>query len=182
MTHDYHPSISVVPLFELSDERGSMSKSSLCSGEGSVLKEIIISETRSAGTVRGLYFQTGTESEGKYIRILSGSATWFYVDLRNNEYFGRVFSLKLKPEQSVAFEIPPGFAHGMVSETNNVRILLGATESYSAEAGHYISFHDPMLIFQSSVLPFAEKAKPSPIQFEELEKLKDDGILPLHGI
>lgn len=174
-----HPSISEIKLYEVSDDRGNLSKSCFDSCAGIQLAEVIISETTEPYILRGLYFQKGDRSEGKFIRILSGVATWFCVDLRNNDYFGKVFALELDPDLGTSYTIPPGFAHGVLSRSGNVKLLLGATKAYDNEGGMYISFDDPMLDFQNLERPFGRSGTAKGIRVKLLSELLDIGIVPL---
>ena len=69
--------------------------------------------------IRGLHLQLNKQ-QGKYITILQGKVLDVALDLRKrSKTFGKVFKIVLSSENNTSVYIPPGFAHGFCSLSNN---------------------------------------------------------------
>ena len=69
--------------------------------------------------IRGLHLQLNKQ-QGKYITILQGKVLDVALDLRKrSKTFGKVFKIVLSSDNNTSVYIPPGFAHGFCSLSNN---------------------------------------------------------------
>lgn len=107
------------------------------------LGQVLISKTKKAKTVRGLHLQIGLSSEEKMIFPLSGEALWFSIDLRDGNDFKKIHKICLNSNHKNGYYIPAGFAHGMLSITNNVELLICASSGFDQSNGLNINIHDP---------------------------------------
>lgn len=105
-----------------------------------------LSQTRQRGTLRGLHFQTGDAADGKLIRCLRGRVFDVAVDLRpTSPTWGQWRSMELAAGQPCQVWIPPGFAHGFQTLSDDVELLYLHTAFHSPghEAG--LRYDDPRL-------------------------------------
>jgi len=97
----------------------------------------------SKGVLRGLHFQRGKHSQGKLVRVISGSVWDVAVDLRpDSETFKKWYGLELSVENAVMFYIPPGFGHGFVTLEDNTQFMYKCTEEYHKESDSGVRWND----------------------------------------
>ena len=98
------------------------------------------------GVIRGLHLQRPPYAQGKLVRVVHGAVLDVVVDLRKaSSTFGRHYSIELNDRNHRMLWIPPGFAHGFGSLTDDTVFLYKVTAYYhpASEAG--IRFDDPEL-------------------------------------
>lgn len=94
------------------------------------------------GVLRGLHFQKKF-SQGKLIRVISGSVLDIAVDLRReSETYGRYFKILLSSENKKLIYIPPGFAHGFLTLEDESEIEYKCTNYYAPEYDSGIVWND----------------------------------------
>lgn len=96
--------------------------------------------------VRGLHYQLAPHAQGKLVTVIQGEIYDVAVDIRTGsptygEWVGRV----LTAERRDALYIPPGFAHGYCSLTDQTDILYLNTAEYEPGAERGILWNDPAL-------------------------------------
>jgi dTDP-4-dehydrorhamnose 3,5-epimerase len=90
-----------------------------------------ISLNREAGTLRGLHFQKKPHQETKFVQCLRGAIFDVAVDLRRfSSTFGRWAGVTLRAEEPGGLYIPPGFAHGFLTLTNDSLVYYKITPAY----------------------------------------------------
>lgn len=98
------------------------------------------------GTLRGLHFQKGEDSQAKLVRCIRGAVLDVAVDLRRESpTFLKWFSVELSEENKKMFLIPRGFAHGFLSLTDNVEFTYKVDGFYKKEVEGAIRFDDPQI-------------------------------------
>ena len=104
-------------------------------------------ESRSnKGVLRGLHFQKPPVAQGKLVRVSRGAVLDVVVDIRKNSpTFGRHYSVELTDENKRQLWIPPGFAHGFVSLTDDTVFQYKCTDYYSPENEGAILWDDSEL-------------------------------------
>jgi len=133
------------------DDRGYMAKlfdDQICREAGIVRpwKQILRSHTVQANTVRGLYVQRAPYTEAKLVIPYAGSFFWVAVDLREGSAtFGQWDGTVLTAGSGTALYIERGFAHGFLSLSDNVDVLLAADNGHSDECSVGIAWNDPEL-------------------------------------
>lgn len=95
------------------------------------------------GILRGLYVQLSPYSEGKLLRVTKGEMLWVSVDLRkNSKTFGVWDSVILSDKTKNLLSTAPGFAHGCLSLTDGVDLIIKSDNYFSAEHGVGIIWND----------------------------------------
>lgn len=75
----------------------------------------------SRGVLRGLHYQK-PNSQGKLVRVISGSVFDVVVDLRKDSFtFGKYLGFELTAENFLQLWVPVGFAHGYLTLSDNTR-------------------------------------------------------------
>ena len=84
------------------------------------------------GTLRGMHYQMAPHQEAKLIRCATGAIYDVIVDLRKKPAtFKQWFGVELSGDNYKMLFIPEGFAHGLVTLTDNTQILYQMSEFYA---------------------------------------------------
>jgi dTDP-4-dehydrorhamnose 3,5-epimerase len=103
--------------------------------------------------VRGLHYQLA-RPQGKLIRVLFGGVQDVVVDLRRSSpTFGKSLSLELWSEERTMLWIPPGFAHGFATLSDEVGFAYKVTDFYDAASERTVLWNDPELALDWQVSP-----------------------------
>ena len=106
------------------------------------------------GTIRGLHFQIPPHEQGKLIRVVRGAVLDGVVDLRHGSpAFGQAIGIELSSENWRQLYVPPGFAHGFCTLTQNAEVLYRMTQYYASSADRGLAFDDPELAIDWPVEP-----------------------------
>lgn len=96
-----------------------------------------LNRTRTAkrGTVRGMHFQHPPHEEAKLVTCLRGEVFDVAVDIRpGSSTYGKWHGELLSGENARSFLIPPGFAHGFQTMTDDVEMFYIHSSPYVPEA------------------------------------------------
>lgn len=95
------------------------------------------------GVLRGLHFQNPPFEQGKLVRVASGSVMDVSLDIRKNSpTYGQWEAVTISAENKRMLWIPPGFAHGFVSLSDNTLFLYKCTNLYNKESENSIIWND----------------------------------------
>ena len=98
------------------------------------------------GVLRGLHFQNPPFEQGKLVRVASGAVIDVSVDIRKHSpTYGKWEAIEISAENKRMLWIPPGFAHGFVSLSENNLFLYKCTNVYHKESENSIIWNDPNL-------------------------------------
>jgi dTDP-4-dehydrorhamnose 3,5-epimerase len=135
----------------LEDARGSLTRlycadDFLSLGIEPAISQINRSVTRPRGAVRGLHYQHPPFAEGKFVTCLRGEVFDVAVDLRAGSatllrWHGEVLSA----HNLLSFYIPPGFAHGFQTLSEDCELLYFHSRPYRADAEDALNALDPSL-------------------------------------
>src|SRR5215207_7888117 len=100
----------------------------------------------TAGTVRGLHFQSPPAAQAKLVRVLRGSIFDVAVDIRRGSpTYGRWCGSVLSAEGAEQIFIPPGFAHGFCTMESDTEVAYKVDAYYSPECESGVLWNDPAL-------------------------------------
>lgn len=87
------------------------------------------------GTFRGLHYQWDPP-QGKLIRVVSGSAVFFELDIRyDSPTFGKCEVIELYERENTWLWVPAGFANSFFALENLTRVIYKCTENWSLNEG-----------------------------------------------
>jgi dTDP-4-dehydrorhamnose 3,5-epimerase len=96
------------------------------------------------GTLRGMHYQLAPKAETKLIRCVSGALFDVILDLRRDSpTFGRSFGAELTAENRRMMYVPKGFAHGLLTLTDDVEAIYLVDEFYAPEQERGVRWDDP---------------------------------------
>jgi dTDP-4-dehydrorhamnose 3,5-epimerase len=98
------------------------------------------------GVLRGLHYQLPPRAQGKLVRVARGAVFDVAVDIRRDSpFYGRWVGVRLDDVEHRQLWIPPGFAHGFLTLSDEADFLYKTTERYSPEHERAIRWNDPQL-------------------------------------
>ena len=144
------PGLLVIEPRVFGDERGYFFESynqSLFKEAGLDANFLQDNESNSAkGVLRGLHFQEPPFEQGKLVRVARGVVLDVSVDIRKDSpTFGKWLGYELSEQNKRMLWIPPGFAHGFVSLSDDAIFIYKCTNIYDRESENSILWNDPEL-------------------------------------
>ncbi|MCB0474220.1 MAG: dTDP-4-dehydrorhamnose 3,5-epimerase [Flavobacteriaceae bacterium] len=98
------------------------------------------------GVLRGLHFQHPPYSQGKLVRVITGSVMDVAVDLRkNSNTYGKHIKQVLSSKNKLQLYIPEGFAHGFLVLEDNTIFSYKCSDYYKKEAEDALFWNDELL-------------------------------------
>lgn len=96
--------------------------------------------------LRGLHYQAEPYGQGKLVQVLRGKVLDVTVDVRfGSPTFGKHITVELSEENHRQVYMPIGFAHGMLSLTDDTLFLYSCTGFYSKASERGVHWNDPAL-------------------------------------
>ena len=127
------------------------------------------------GVLRGLHYQL-QHPQGKLVRVVNGEVLDVAVDIRKGSpRFGQWVSVLLSAENQRQLYVPPGFAHGYCTLSEQADFLYKCTDVYTPGDEYGIAWDDPALAIEWPPLEIllSDKDRVNPV-------LGDSGNLPLY--
>lgn len=121
--------------------------------------------------IRGLHYQKNPKAQGKLVAVLKGGVWDVAVDIRRESpTFLKWVAAELNDQNHAMLYIPPGFAHGFISLTEDVHLLYKCTNEYDPQADAGIRWNDPEIAIpwpvanpivsaKDAVLPLLQQAE-----------------------
>lgn len=121
---------------------------------------------------RGIHFQI-KKPQGKLLTVISGKIKDIVIDLRKkSSTFGKVVCIILSEKKNQQIWIPPGFGHGFLTLTDNVKIVYQCTSFYRSKYERTLSFKDKKFrkVIKKNNLIISKKDK-NGFTFKELNEV-----------
>lgn len=118
------------------------------------------------GTLRGIHFQIGKDSQAKLVRCVRGAVLDYAVDLRRGSpSYLKWITIELSAENKRQLLIPRGFGHAFLTLTDDVEFLYKADNYYVPKADRSIRWNDPEINIEWAVENpiMSEKDKNAPL-------------------
>jgi dTDP-4-dehydrorhamnose 3,5-epimerase len=104
------------------------------------------SRTSERGTLRGLHYQRAPYAEAKLMRCIKGAILDVIVDLRSQSAtYLQHGMFELSAENRRQLYVPPGFAHGFLTLSDDVEVVYPVSARYEPSAEGGLRFDDPSL-------------------------------------
>jgi dTDP-4-dehydrorhamnose 3,5-epimerase len=143
------PGAYLVDMHRLPDERGFFARS-YCADEfaarglGPELRQCSISYNARKGTLRGMHYQDAPHGEHKLVRCTSGAIFDVIVDIRPaSSTHCRWFGAELTADNRRSLFIPPGFAHGFVTLTDDTEVYYMISVVHAPDFSRGLRWDDP---------------------------------------
>ena len=95
------------------------------------------------GILRGLHYQQ-TQTQGKLVRVISGTVFDVAVDMRRSSpTFGKAVGVELSAKNNRQLWVPEGFAHGFYVISDSAEFVYKCTDYYHPESEVSIRWDDP---------------------------------------
>ena len=171
--------IKKINLSEYEDDRGGVQKFFERKNNNIFeMRQLFISKTYKKNTVRGMHIQINDSAEEKLIFPMRGKAKWICIDFRDGNDFKKLYILEMDSKNNFGYYVPKGFAHGMISCSNDVELLLCASASFDAKNGINIDIKDPEIYpLIKNILP--NTMKYSEKKYQSIGELLDTKVLPI---
>jgi dTDP-4-dehydrorhamnose 3,5-epimerase len=143
------PGAWVIELEEIEDERGWFARTFdaeefRARGLNPDVVQCNASFNHREGTLRGMHYQAEPHGESKLVRCVRGAIFDVAVDLRPDSPTYRDWhGIELSAENSLAFYISAGLAHGFQTLTDDCEVLYHMGNSYVPEAARGVRWDDP---------------------------------------
>lgn len=143
------PDVAVIETDRATDDRGFFARLVCAPGlaaAGLPFRPVQVSRSFNAraGTLRGLHFQRPPHAETKLVQALRGAVWDVAVDLRpDSPAQGRWVAVELTGDNGRAVLIPPGFAHGFVTLTDDAELLYATDAPWTPGAEGGARWDDP---------------------------------------
>ncbi len=141
----------IVDLDRRDDDRGFFARA-FCArefAEHGITPEVVqsnLSFSARRGTVRGMHFQHPPAAENKFVRCISGAMLDVIVDLRpESPTFLHHLGVELSADNRRGIAVPPRFAHGFMTLTDDVEVLYLVSEYYTPAEEGGLRWDDPAL-------------------------------------
>jgi len=106
------------------------------------------------GTLRGLHYQLAPAAEVKVVRCIRGSVWDAIVDIRpDSPTFRQWFGAELSAENRRMMYVPRGFAHAILTLTDDAELLYLVSESYAPAEERGVRWNDPLFGVQWPIMP-----------------------------
>jgi dTDP-4-dehydrorhamnose 3,5-epimerase len=98
------------------------------------------------GVLRGLHFQREPHAQGKLVRVLRGAVWDVAVDLRpSSPTQAKWHAVELSAENQLMFYLPPGFAHGFLTLSDEAELVYKCSAEYDKMSDGGLRWDDPDL-------------------------------------
>ncbi len=112
------------------------------------------------GTLRGMHYQLAPSAEVKVVRCVRGAVWDAIIDIRpDSRTFGQSFGVELSADNRHMIYVPRGFAHGILTLTDDAELLYLVSAFYAPVEERGIRWNDPRFRVQWPIEPTEVSAK-----------------------
>jgi dTDP-4-dehydrorhamnose 3,5-epimerase len=154
----------VVEMELLADERGFFARS-YCAEEFAAhglpeLRQCSVSYNVRAGTLRGMHYQAAPREEHKLVRCTAGAVFDVIVDVRPaSPTYRRWFAVELSAANRRSLFVPPGFAHGFMSLSEDTEVYYMISVAHAPELSRGFRWNDPAFAIEWPMPPTVISAR-----------------------
>jgi dTDP-4-dehydrorhamnose 3,5-epimerase len=145
------PGVAIIELKLLEDDRGFFART-FCrqefidAGLEPLVEQCNMSFNHSAGTLRGMHMQIDPAPEAKLIRCTRGAIVDQIVDMRPDSPTRlKHVSIELTADNRKALYVPPYFAHGYQTLTDDAEVTYQVSHAYTPGTERGLRYDDPAL-------------------------------------
>jgi len=155
----------VVDIERLTDERGFFARSYCAEdfaarGLGPELRQCSVSYNARRGTLRGMHYQCAPHEEHKLVRCTAGAIFDVIVDIRaSSPTIRQWFGTQLSAENRRSLFIPPGFAHGFMSLTDDAEVYYMISVAHAPAFSRGLRWNDPAFAIEWPMPPAVISAR-----------------------
>ena len=154
-----HPEVLIIEPDVFADARGFFMESFHATKyRAQGLPEIFVQDNHSRsirGVLRGLHYQL-EHPQGKLVRVVTGEVFDVAVDVRRGSpFFGHWTGALLSEENQLQLYIPPGFAHGFCTLSEQADFLYKCTDFYAPGDEYGIAWDDPAIAIEWPAMEYA---------------------------
>jgi dTDP-4-dehydrorhamnose 3,5-epimerase len=145
------PGVAVIELKLMADDRGFFARTFcrqefLDAGLEPAVEQCNLSFNHKAGTLRGMHLQVAPAPEAKLVRCTRGAIYDQIVDLRpGSPTRGQHVSIELTADNRRALYVPPYFAHGYQTLTDDAEVAYQVSCPYTPGTERGLRHDDPAL-------------------------------------
>ena len=145
------PEVKLIQCERFGDQRGFFSETYRKSALSDIGIDIDFvqdnhSHSASAGTVRGLHFQTPPHGQTKLVRVIRGRIFDVAVDVRRGSpTYGHYVSAELSATNGMQILVPVGFAHGLMTLDPDTEVLYKVCGPYAPDHDAGLAWNDPTI-------------------------------------
>jgi dTDP-4-dehydrorhamnose 3,5-epimerase len=153
------PGAFLIDMAPIADERGFFARA-YCAEEfaakglGIELRQCSVSHNTRKGTLRGLHYQKAPHEEHKLVRCTAGAIFDVIVDVRpRSPHYRRWFGTQLTAENRRSLFIPPGFAHGFITLSDDTEVYYMISVPHAPAYGQGFRWNDPAFAIEWPLPP-----------------------------
>jgi dTDP-4-dehydrorhamnose 3,5-epimerase len=145
------PGVAIIELKLLEDDRGFFARTFcrqefLDAGLEPLVEQCNMSFNHEAGTLRGMHLQVDPAPEAKLVRCTRGAIVDQIVDLRpGSPTRSKHVSVELTADNRKALYVPPYFAHGYQTLTDDAEVTYQVSHAYAPGTERGLRHDDPAL-------------------------------------
>ena len=159
------PGAFLIDLAPIADERGFFARAYCpeefaAQGMGTELRQCSVSYNTRKGTLRGLHYQRPPHEEHKLVRCTAGAIFDVIVDIRPQSFhYRRWFGTQLTAQNRRSLFIPPGFAHGFITLSDDTEVYYMISVPHAPEYAQGLRWSDPAFAIQWPLAPTVISAR-----------------------
>jgi dTDP-4-dehydrorhamnose 3,5-epimerase len=113
-----------------------------------------------ASTLRGMHYQAAPREEHKLVRCTAGAVFDVIVDVRPaSPTYRRWFAVELSAANRRSLFVPPGFAHGFMSLSEDTEVYYMISVAHAPELSRGFRWNDPAFAIEWPMPPTVISAR-----------------------